>query len=51
MSSEQMDTGYPKIDLIEIIRGVVRSALHMLIPGLLTVALLTGAMTFWTAHS
>ena len=51
MSSEQMDTGYPKIDLIEIIGGVVRSALHMLIPGLLAVALLTGAMTFYMGHS
>ena len=49
--SEQMDNSYPKIDLIGIVQGVIKSALHFLVPGLLAVALLAGAMTFYAAHS
>lgn len=48
MNHEQMDMGYPKINLIELLRGLVKSAVRMLIPGVVLVALISGAMCFRT---
>ena len=38
MNHEQMDMGYPKINLIELLRGLVKSAVRMLIPGVVPCA-------------
>ena len=48
MNREQMDMEYPKINLIDLMRGLVKSAVRMLVPGLVLVALISGAMCFRT---
>ena len=44
MNQEQMDMEYPTINLFELLRGLAKSAVRMLIPGVLLVALMSG---FW----
>lgn len=51
MNNEYMDNVYPKIDLIALIRGLVKSALRLLVPGILLVALTTSVMCFRVWHS
>ena len=47
MSNEHMDSEYPqKIDLIELLRGLLRSARHLLLLGLLLMASAAAAMGF-----
>ena len=44
MNNEYMDNESSKIDLIALIDGMVKSALRLLIPGVLAVVILAGAM-------
>lgn len=48
MSNEHMDTEYPKIDLIELLRGLMRSARHLLILGLVMMLTAAAAMGLLT---
>ena len=51
MNNEYLDNEYTKIDLISLIHGVVKSALRMLIPGILMVLLSVAVMGFRTWRS
>ena len=44
MNQERMDMEYPKINIFELLRGLFKSAVRMLIPGILLVALISGLL-------
>ena len=48
MNHERMDMEYPKLNIMELLRGLLKSAVRMLIPGILAVALLSGFMCLRT---
>ena len=48
MYQEQMDMEYPKINLIELFRGLVKCAIRMLIPGIIMVGIMAGLFCFRT---
>lgn len=51
MNNEYMDNVYPKIDLIALIRGLIKSAMRLLVPGILLVVLATSVMCFRVWYS
>lgn len=51
MSMDNMDMEYPKIDLIKLLRGLIKSALRLLLPGMILVLLLTGLSVFHSKNS
>ena len=48
MNQNEMDMEYPKINIYELLRGIGKSAVRMLIPGILLVALLSGLLCLRT---
>lgn len=51
MNQEQMDMEYPKVNMFELLRGLVKSAVRMLVPAVVLMALLAGMLclrTWWS---
>lgn len=46
MNQEQMDMEYPQINIFELLRGLCKSAVRMIIPGVLAIALMSGLLCF-----
>lgn len=51
MSNEHMENSYPKIDLIELMNGFLRSVRHLMRQGILFIVLAVGVLLFLTHRS
>lgn len=53
MNKEQMDMEYPKVNMVELLRGLLKSAMRFLVPGIVLIGLMTGFMLLrtWRGYS
>ena len=51
MNNEQLDSGYPKIDLEELLRGLLRSVRHLMKQGIALMLVLAALMSFQAIRS